>query len=271
MDYFGIVKLTMKKTGVVYMSGIILNVQQLHKEYVGEVNYKALKGIDFQLKRNEFVSVMGPSGSGKTTFLNCISTIDRPTNGSITINQKNPYELNDEDLAKFRRSELGFVFQDFNLVHTLTVEENILLSLTLDAVNAKEMTSRLAEVVEFLGIEEIMKKRTFEISGGQKQRVAIARAVIHQPSLLLADEPTGNLDSKAANSVMTLFQSIHETFQTSLLMVTHDPYVASFAERVIFMQDGMLYNEIQRGDHKQQFYQEIVDTLTFLGGGYHEL
>ncbi len=162
------------------MSDTLLNVQQLHKEYVGEVNYKALKGFDFQLKRNEFVSVMGPSGSGKTTFLNCISTIDRPTNGSITINQKNPYEMNDEDLAKFRRSELGFVFQDFNLVHTLTVEENILLPLTLDAVNAKEMTSRLAEVVEFLGIEEIMKKRTFEISGGQKQRVAIARAVIHQ-------------------------------------------------------------------------------------------
>ncbi|GIN70319.1 ABC transporter ATP-binding protein [Bacillus sp. J14TS2] len=253
------------------MSAIILDIKQLHKEYIGEVNYKALKGIDFQLQHNEFVAVMGPSGSGKTTFLNCISTIDRPTNGSIMINAKNPYVLNDEELAKFRRSELGFVFQDFNLVHTLTVEENILLPLTLDTMNKKEMTTRLTQVVEFLGIEELMKKRTFEISGGQKQRVAIARGVIHQPSLLLADEPTGNLDSKAANSVMTLFQSIHETFQTSLLMVTHDPYVASFAERVIFMQDGMLYNEIQRGENKQQFYQEIMDTLTFLGGGHHEL
>jgi putative ABC transport system ATP-binding protein len=253
------------------MTNVLLDVKQLYKEYTGEVNFKALKGIDFQLKRNEFVAVMGPSGSGKTTFLNCISTIDNPTNGSITINDKNPFELNDEDLAKFRRSELGFVFQDFNLVHTLTVEENILLPLTLDSIDAKEMTTRLAEVIEFLGIKEIMKKRTFEISGGQKQRVAIARAVIHQPSLLLADEPTGNLDSKTAKGVMTLFQSIHKTFQASLLMVTHDAYVASFAERVIFMQDGILYNEIHRGDSKQQFHQEIMDTLTFLGGGQHEL
>lgn len=253
------------------MTDVLLDVKQLHKEYTGEVNYKALKGIDFQLKHNEFVAVMGPSGSGKTTFLNCISTIDNPTNGSITINSKDPFKLNDEELAKFRRSELGFVFQDFNLVHTLTVEENILLPLTLDAVDVEEMKIRLAEIVEFLGIEEIMKKRTFEISGGQKQRVAIARAVIHQPSLLLADEPTGNLDSKSVNSVMKLFQSIHETFQTSILMVTHDAYVASFAERVIFMQDGLLYNEIHRSQNKQQFYQEIMDTLTFLGGGHHEL
>lgn len=139
-----------------------------------------------------------------------------------------------------------------------------------DAVDVEEMKIRLANIVEFLGIEEIMKKRTFEISGGQKQRAAIARAVIHQPSLLLADEPTGNLDSKSVNSVMTLFQSIHETFNTSILMVTHDAYVASFAERVIFMQDGLLYNEIHRSENKQQFYQEIMDTLTFLGGGHHE-
>lgn len=253
------------------MSDILLNIKKLQKEYTGEVTYKALKGIDFQLKSNEFVAVMGPSGSGKTTFLNCISTIDRPTSGSITINAKDPYTLNDEELARFRRSELGFVFQDFNLVHTLTVEENILLPLTLDAVDAKAMQNRLAEVVQFLGIKEILKKRTFEISGGQKQRVAIARAVIHEPNLLLADEPTGNLDSKAVNSVMTLFQSIHQAFQTSLLMVTHDAYVASFSERVIFIKDGVLYNEIHRGENKQQFYQEIMDTLTFLGGGQHEL
>lgn len=254
------------------MEEILLKVEQLHKEYSnGEVNYKALKGIDFTLKRNEFVAVMGPSGSGKTTFLNSISTIDRPTNGTVTINDKNPYDLNDDELAKFRRSELGFVFQDFNLVHTLTVEENILLPLTLDSVNTKEMRKQLKEVVEFLGIEKIQKKRTFEISGGEKQRVAIARAVIHKPSLLLADEPTGNLDSKAVNSVMSLFQSIHQAFQTSLLMVTHDAYVASFADRVIFIRDGSLYNEIQQGSNKKQFYQEIMDTLTFLGGGQNDL
>lgn len=252
------------------MAETILNVKQLQKEYSGEITYKALKGIDFHLGKNEFVAVMGPSGSGKTTFLNCISTIDRPTNGCITINSKNPYELNDEELAKFRRTELGFVFQDFNLVHTLTVEENILLPLTLDSVNAKEMSKRLAKIVDFLGIGEILKKRTFEISGGQKQRVAIARAVIHEPSLLLADEPTGNLDSKSVNGVMTLFESINKAFHTAILMVTHDAYVASFAQRVIFIKDGILYNEIHRGVNKQQFYQEIMDTLTFLGGGQHE-
>ncbi|GEQ48770.1 ABC transporter ATP-binding protein [Tetragenococcus koreensis] len=247
-----------------------LTVDQLYKEYTGEVNYKVLKGIDFQLKKNEFVAVMGPSGSGKTTFLNCISTIDRPTSGSIIINDKNPYNLNDEQLAKFRRNELGFIFQDFNLVHTLTVEENILLPLTLDEVDQTAMSRSLEEILQFLEITDIRQKRTFEISGGQKQRVAIARAVIHQPNLLLADEPTGNLDSKSANSVMQLFQSIQDHFETSLLMVTHDPYVASFAERVIFIQDGILYNEIHRSEKKQQFYQEIMDTLTFLGGGKHE-
>lgn len=253
------------------MSKTILQVNQLQKEYSGEIIYKAIKGIDFQLGENEFVAVMGPSGSGKTTFLNCISTIDRPTSGVITINSKNPYELDDEELAKFRRNELGFVFQDFNLVHTLTIEENILLPLALDSVQAKEMNKRLADVAKFLGIEGILKKRTFEISGGQKQRVAIARAVIHEPSLLLADEPTGNLDSKAVNDVMSLFESINKTLKTSILMVTHDAYVASFAQRVVFIKDGTLYNEVYRGKNKQQFYQEIMDTLAFLGGGQHEI
>ncbi|MEG0472625.1 MAG: ABC transporter ATP-binding protein [Solibacillus sp.] len=253
------------------MSKTILQVNQLQKEYSGEVVYKALKGIDFQLGENEFVVVMGPSGSGKTTFLNCISTIDRPTHGVITINSKNPYELNDDELAKFRRNELGFVFQDYNLVHTLTVEENILLPLALDSVQANEMIKRLADVANFLGIESILKKRIFEISGGQKQRVAIARAVIHEPSLLLADEPTGNLDSKAVNDVMSLFETIRKTLKTSILMVTHDAYVASFAQRIVFIKDGTLYNEIHRGKNKQQFYKEIMDTLTFLGGGQHEI
>ncbi|MEG0450043.1 MAG: ABC transporter ATP-binding protein [Lysinibacillus sp.] len=249
----------------------ILNVNQLKKEYSGEITYKVLKGIDFQMSENEFVALMGPSGSGKTTFLNCISTIDRPTSGLITINSKNPYELNDDELAKFRRNELGFVFQDFNLVHTLTVEENILLPLALDSMNEGEMRKLLADVAKFLGIEEILKKRTFEISGGQKQRVAIARAVIHEPSLLLADEPTGNLDSKAVNDVMSLFESINHNLKTAILMVTHDAYVASFAQRVVFIKDGALYNEVHRGKNKQQFYQEIMDTLAFLGGGQHEI
>lgn len=252
------------------MKQSILQASNIQKEYVGEVSYKALKGINFNMNENEFVAIMGPSGSGKTTFLNCISTLDKPTSGELKINGKDPYVLDDEGLAKFRRSELGFVFQDFNLVHTLTVEENILLPLTLDSVPSGEMHHRLNNVAKFLGIEAILKKRTYEISGGQKQRVAIARAVIHEPKLLLADEPTGNLDSKAVNDVMSLFEAIHTAFETSILMVTHDAYVASFAQRVIFIKDGLVYNEIHRGKNRKQFYEEIMDTLTFLGGGQHE-
>jgi len=253
------------------LGNAILQVTNLHKEYIGEITYKALNGIDFQLQQQEFVAVMGPSGSGKTTFLNSVSTIDRPTAGDVFINNHNPYALNDEELAKFRRSELGFVFQDFNLVHTLTVKENILLPLTLDSIPASKMLQRLKDVAQFLGIEELLSKRIYEISGGQKQRVAIARAVIHEPSLLLADEPTGNLDSKAVNDVMNLFSSINQELDTAILMVTHDPYVASFANRIIFIKDGKLYNEIHRGNNRKHFYQEIMDTLAFLGGGQHEL
>lgn len=252
------------------MKQSILQASNIQKDYIGEVSYKALKGINFNMNENEFVAIMGPSGSGKTTFLNCISTLDKPTSGELKINGKDPYVLDDEGLAKFRRSELGFVFQDFNLVHTLTVEENILLPLTLDSIPNSEMCQRLDNVAKFLGIEAILKKRTYEISGGQKQRVAIARAVIHEPKLLLADEPTGNLDSKAVNDVMSLFEAIHTAFETSILMVTHDAYVASFAQRVIFIKDGLVYNEIHRGRDRKQFYEEIMDTLTFLGGGQHE-
>lgn len=252
------------------MTDNILKINHLQKEYIGNVTHRALSGIDFELDENEFVAVMGPSGSGKTTFLNCISTIDQPTGGSVEINGKDPFQMNDEELAQFRRTELGFVFQDFNLVHTLTVKENILLPLTLESVASREMEERLEKVVHFLGIEKLLDKRTFEISGGQKQRVAIARAVIHEPKLLLADEPTGNLDSKSVNDVMDLFSSIHKSFRTSILMVTHDAYVASFAKRVIFIRDGVLYNEIHRGENKKQFYQEIMDTLTFLGGGMND-
>ncbi|WP_258089230.1 ABC transporter ATP-binding protein [Weissella fangxianensis] len=244
------------------MADVLLTVNQLYKEYRNNfIDYKALKGIDFILKKSEFVAIMGPSGSGKTTFLQNISTIDRPTSGVVNINGQNPYLLNDAKLAQFRRSELGFVFQDFNLVDTLTVEENILLPLVLDSVDLKTMNKKLEKIVSLLGISRLLKKRIYEISGGERQRVAIARAVIHEPSLLLADEPTGNLDSKAVNDVMSLFQFIHKKFQTSLIVATHDAYVASFADRVIFIRDGSLYNEIQRGSNREKFYQEIMDTL----------
>ncbi|MBU5484494.1 ABC transporter ATP-binding protein [Clostridium sp. MSJ-11] len=245
----------------------ILEVKNIEKIYSGKINYTALNGISFNMEEGEFVAIMGPSGSGKTTFLNCVSTIDSPTGGEIIINNKKPHELKDDNLAKFRRQELGFVFQDFNLVNTLTVEENIILPLTLDSVSKRVMKQRVKSVSELLGIEGLLEKRTFEISGGQAQRVAIARAIIHEPSLLLADEPTGNLDSKAVKDVMELFVSINKTLNTTILMVTHDAYVASFCSRVIFIKDGKLYNEIHSGDSKSEFYGKIIDMLSFLGGG----
>ncbi len=171
---------------------IVLSVNQLQKVYEGKVPYQALKDINFKLKKGEFVAIMGPSGSGKSTLLQVISTIDSPTGGSVLIDGKNPHQMVKEELASFRRRELGFIFQDFNLIHTLTVEENIMLPLSLEGVPANEITKRTREVARYLGIEALLPKRTFEISGGQAQRVAIARAVAHQPSLILADEPTGN-------------------------------------------------------------------------------
>ena len=186
---------------------MILKVSNLEKIYKGKVSFRALENINMEVSKGEFVAIMGPSGSGKSTFLNTISTIDKPTGGSVLIAGSNPYEMNSTQLSTFRRKELGFVFQQFNLINTLTVGENIILPLTLDKVPVRKMNVKLKEISELLGIAHLLHKRTYEISGGQAQRVAIARAVINNPSILLADEPTGNLDSKAAKDVM---KRVHE-------------------------------------------------------------
>lgn len=187
----------------------VLEIKSLEKIYDGKVPLTALKDINLTIEQGEFVAIMGPSGSGKSTLLNVISTIDSPSSGTVKINDNNPHILNDSELAKFRRNILGFVFQNFNLINTLTVEENIMLPLTLEGVSIKEMKSRTKQISEFLGIDNILYKRTYEISGGQAQRVAIARAVIQNPKLLLADEPTGNLDSKSAKDVMQLLSMLN--------------------------------------------------------------
>jgi putative ABC transport system ATP-binding protein len=249
----------------------ILEVRNLTKIYEGKVSYKALDGIHFSIEKGEFVGIMGPSGSGKTTLLNMVSTIDIPTAGEIMINGQNPHKLKKKDIALFRRRELGFVFQYFNLLDTLTVEENIILPLTLDKVNVKEMAERVVSVTRKLGIEGILKKRTYEISGGQMQRTAIARAIIHHPQLILADEPTGNLDSKASKDVMETLQHLNKEENVTMMMVTHDALAASYCDRVIFIKDGELYNEIYRGQNRQAFYQQIIDVLSVLGGDVHEL
>lgn len=249
----------------------ILRVENLQKIYEGKMPHTALNNVSFDMEKGEFTAIMGPSGSGKSTLLQVISTIDSPTNGNVVINGKDPHSLSQEKLASFRRNELGFIFQDFNLIHTLTVEENIMLPLSLEKVPAKEIKARTKQITEYLGISELSPKRTFEISGGQAQRVAIARALVHHPSLILADEPTGNLDSKASNDVMHLLKNLNQEKGSTILMVTHDAYVASMCDRVLFIKDGQLYQEMIAGDSQAQFYQKILDMLTFLGGGRNDI
>ena len=244
----------------------VLEISNLSKVYGSKILFSALNNISFSVEEGEFVGIMGPSGSGKTTLLNMISTVDKPTSGEITIKNKNPLKLQGDELALFRRRELGFVFQDFNLLDTLTVGENIVLPLTLDGIPVKKQDDELNRISKILGIEDLLNKRTFEISGGESQRTAIARALIHNPTLVLADEPTGNLDSKAAKIVMELFEQVNKKERVTTIMVTHDPLSASYCSRILFIKDGAIYNEIYRGDSRQQFYQEIIDVLALLGG-----
>jgi len=249
----------------------ILKLNHITKVYGDKVPHSALKDINLGIEQGEFVGVMGPSGSGKTTLLIVISTIDPPTSGEVLINGENPYQLDRAKLALFRRRKLGFVFQDFNLIDTLTIGENIVLPLTLDGQKVSFMDKKLKEVAARLNIEDILTKRTYEVSGGQAQRTAIARAIIHSPLLLLADEPTGNLDSKAAKDVMELFESINRDTGVTTVMVTHDPLSASYCHRVIFIKDGRFFNEIHRGNSRQKFYQKIIDVLSLLGGEADDL
>lgn len=249
----------------------MLQVTQLSKVYEGKVPYRALTDISFTVDTGEFVCIMGPSGSGKTTLLNIIATIDEPTTGEVLIKGENPHKLNKNKLAKFRRRELGFVFQDFNLLHTLTIEENIVLPLTLDNKRVKDMKEKAHAIAETLGIKEVLNKRTYEISGGQAQRTAVARAMIHQPKLVLADEPTGNLDSKASKDVMEMLTLMNEKEKTTMMLVTHDAQAASYSDRVIFIRDGKLYSEIHKGDNRQVFFQKIIDTLSLMGGNDNDL
>ncbi|NLH00240.1 MAG: ABC transporter ATP-binding protein [Chloroflexi bacterium] len=249
----------------------ILKLRHISKIYGDKVQYCALKDINLNIEKGEFIGIMGPSGSGKTTLLNVISTIDSPTSGEVLINGENPHKLNHSKLALFRRRKLGFVFQDFNLIDTLTIGENIVLPLTLDGQKVSVMDRKLKEVALRLNIENILLKRTYEVSGGQAQRAAIARAIIHSPLLLLADEPTGNLDSKAAKDVMELFENINKETGVTTVMVTHDAKSASYCHRVIFIKDGELFNEIHRGNSRQKFYQQILDVLSLLGGETNDL
>ncbi|PDO10151.1 MAG: bacitracin ABC transporter ATP-binding protein [Candidatus Reconcilbacillus cellulovorans] len=252
---------------------MVLRAESLTKIYgsSGGALRKALDGITLDVRRGEFTAVMGPSGSGKTTLLNLLAGIDRPTSGSVRIDGTDPATLSRRDLALFRRRRIGFVFQDFNLLDNLTLRENILLPLALDRTQPDEMEARLSELARHLNIADILDKRPYEVSGGQQQRAAIARALIHEPAVVLADEPTGNLDSKSAYDVMAALRDMNENRGTTVLMVTHDPFAASFAGRVVFVKDGRLFSEIRRGDSRQLFFQRILDALGVLGGPFGEV
>ncbi len=245
----------------------ILEVKGVKKVYTtrfGNNKVEALKNVNFQVEKGEYVAIMGESGSGKTTLLNILAALDRPTGGSVFLDGRNLSDIKESDMAAFRRDELGFVFQDFNLLDTFPVEDNIYLPLVLAGKSYNEMKVRLAPIAEKLGITSLLKKYPYEISGGQKQRVAVARALITGPKLILADEPTGALDSKATDELLSLFNEVNATGQT-ILMVTHSVKAASHAGRVLFIKDGEVFHQIYRGqDSFSAQYQKISDTLTLL-------
>lgn len=245
----------------------ILEVKGVKKVYTtrfGNNKVEALKNVNFQVEKGEYVAIMGESGSGKTTLLNILAALDRPTGGSVLLDGRNLSDIKESDMAAFRRDELGFVFQDFNLLDTFPVEDNIYLPLVLAGKSYNEMKVRLAPIAEKLGITSLLKKYPYEISGGQKQRVAVARALITGPKLILADEPTGALDSKATDELLSLFNEVNATGQT-ILMVTHSVKAASHAGRVLFIKDGEVFHQIYRGqDSFSAQYQKISDTLTLL-------
>jgi putative ABC transport system ATP-binding protein len=246
----------------------VLEVQNIEKYYGNKSNLtKALSGISFNVAEGEFVGIMGASGSGKTTLLNCISTIDRVTAGKIIINHQDITKLKGNQLNKFRREKLGFIFQDFNLLDTLTAYENIALALTIQKVNHREIDMRVKQIAEKLDIVNILNKYPYQISGGQKQRVASARALITNPNIVLADEPTGALDSKSARQLLESFENLNQKLGATILLVTHDAFTASYAERIIFIKDGKIFNELIKGeDTRKQFFEKIIEVQTLLGG-----
>lgn len=231
---------------------------------------RALDGFSFEVEKGRFVGIMGPSGSGKTTLLNVLATIDAPTSGTVWVDGLDTSQLKGEELALFRRKRLGFVFQDYNLLDSLSIEENIALPLVLDRRPLSAIKRRVEDVAAWLGIGGLLHRFPYEVSGGQQQRAAIARAIVHEPALVFADEPTGNLDSRSARAVMDAFTLINARAGATILMVTHDPFAASFCQIVFFIRDGRLYAEIHRGDGRQAFFQQILDVLSQMGGAFDE-
>lgn len=251
----------------------LLSIEHIEKYYGNKGNLtKALDDISFEVQNGEFIAIMGASGSGKTTLLNCISTIDTVSAGHILLSGTDITEIKEKELARFRRENLGFIFQDFNLLDTLTISENIAMALTINKVPAGEIEPRIKQMAEKLDIVPILDKFPYQVSGGQKQRCACARAMINNPKLILADEPTGALDSRSAQMLLTTMQTMNQELDATILMVTHDAFTASYAKRVLFLKDGQIFTEILRGEQsRKQLFGKILDVMTLLGGGLSDV
>lgn len=246
----------------------VLEVKNIEKYYGNKGNItKAINRISFDVEEGEYLGIMGASGSGKTTLLNCISTIDKVTSGRILVNGEDITKLKGKQLSKFRREQLGFIFQDFNLLDTLTIYENIALALTIMKTPANEVDDRVRSIAERLMIGDILEKYPYQASGGQKQRTACARAIVSNPSMILADEPTGALDSKSARMFLDSIETLNLELNATILMVTHDAFTASYCKRILFIKDGKIFNELIRGnDSRKQFFDKIIEVVTLLGG-----
>lgn len=251
----------------------ILDIKNVEKYYGNKGNVvKAIDDMSFQVFRGEFVGVMGPSGSGKTTLLNIISTIDEVSAGHIYIDGEDLTEINQKDIAKFRRENLGFIFQDFNLLDTLTIHENIALALTINRQKKNDIDSKVMAIATELGIEDILQKYPYEVSGGQKQRCACARALITNPKLILADEPTGSLDSRSAQMLIEMISNLNKELGATILMVTHDSFTASYCDRILFIKDGKTFTELIKGQNtRKQFFNQILDVVALLGGDVRDV
>ncbi len=250
------------------MNTPILEVCDIQKYYGNKGNItKAVNRISLSVGKGEFVGIMGSSGSGKTTLLNCISTIDTVTSGKILVEGKDITALRGKQLSAFRREKLGFIFQDFNLLDTLTAYENISLALSISGIKAKEIDQRVQGIAEALNITEVLEKYPYQMSGGQQQRVAAARAMVTDPALVLADEPTGALDSRSSRMLLAMLEELNQKLSATILMVTHDPFTASYCRRILFIKDGKIFNEIHRGTgSRKDFFEEIMEVVSVLGG-----
>lgn len=252
----------------------VLQVKDVKKSYSSKFGgniSKALEGVSFEVEKGEFVGIMGPSGAGKSTLLNVIATIDEVTSGTITIGGQNISRMDENALSTFRRNKLGFIFQDYNLLDTLTFRENIALPLILSKVKPKEILHRVDEISESLGIKQLLNKYPYEVSGGQKQRASAARAIISNPELILADEPTGALDSKSSGELLQCMSDLNEKAKATILLVTHDAFTASFCKRILFIKDGVIFTEIDKGGSRKEFFDKILKVLAILGGDNREL